>query len=290
MIKSITPAIICLTTLLFLSSCNETTTPPVELATVEVKVAAIVNGKIITEQEVREKLKTPKDHDLNPELKLITLKMLVRKELAAQKAIELGLDNDPTYAAQLQRLTMQLNTFRRDKLSELFEAVEIQAKAIVTDTEVVKFIADNNVRIRSESHILQLMQRSEEQIQQISGQLAAGKSLDAVATDLFPELPSNMNRPWDLGYMNWEQIPDAWNDTLANMQPGETSGIIKGPNERFWIIHLVDRRTNDTIDMESLKGKILQILQREKFRKLKEQTMQALNDAAEIFYPEAQKH
>lgn len=284
MIKSITPAIACLTTLLFLTSCNETSKPPVEMETANVAAMAIVNGKIITEQEVMAKLDTPKGHEVTPELKRRRLNFLVQKELAAQRAIELGLDKDPTYAAQLQRITTQLNGFKRDKLSELFEATEIQARAIVTDAEIDKFIADNTDRIHSESHILQLLQRSEEKIQLISDQIASGKSFDEVATEIFPELPSDMKRPWDNGYMSWKQIPEAWTDTLASMQPGETSGIINGPRGRFWIIHLVDRRTNDAIDMESLKGDIRTILQQEKVSELKEQTMRALNDAADIVY------
>jgi len=289
MIKSITPAFVCLTALLFLMSCNDTNKAESDAA--DVKARAIVNGNVITEQEVMQQLKRDKDHDAFPELKLrreqALLDSMVQQELAAQRAKELGLDKDPAYVAQLQRITTQLDAFKRDKLSKLFESSEIRAKAIITDADIDRYIADNEVSVRFESHILQITQLDPEKIQQVSDQLASGKSFDEVAREVFPKMPDDKIRPWDRGFLKWEQIPGAWTDTLANMQPGETSDIIKGPGRSFWIIHLVDRRSDDTFDMASRRLRIRQILQHEKIRQMKEVTMQALIDPADIDYAEA---
>ncbi len=294
MIKLIRAAILSLTTLLLLTACQEANQPVSQTDTTPdtMKAAAIVNGKIISEQELKDRLEESqaKLRKRNPNLKQhmeqTALKVMVQKELAAQKALELGLDTDPAYLEQMQRITARFNSFKRDRLAELFEAKEIKAKAEPTDSDVDKFIAANEVRIRSESRILQLMQRSEEKIQEISKQLAAGKTFDEVATELFPKLPEEMKRPWDMGYLNWDQIPDAWTAALADLKPGQTSAIIPGPKNRYWIIHLVDRRVNEAIDMDAQKDKITQILRADKLSKLREQTMQALQDSATIIYPE----
>jgi len=169
-------------------------------------------------------------------------------------------------------------------LSDLFEAREIVAKAIVSEAEIDKYIKDNETRLHTNWHILQLLSRKEATIQEISEKLAAGMNFDEVAAEQFPDLPIEFKRPWDLGYLRWDQVPDAWLKPLEDLQAGQSSDIIKGENRRFWIIHLVDRKISDEFELEKSKGNITRILKQRKIQAMKKQAVSSLNAKAQIIY------
>jgi hypothetical protein len=272
-----------------MAACDEVNKAQTELETDGLTPLAFVNGKIISQQDVIQQLDKvrkgqPANQEADPRQEKATLDRLIQKELKAQKALELGLDDDPEYVALLQRMDVRMNSFKREQLSRLFDKSEIQAKANVSNAEIDKFIAEKDAIIRYKSHILQILQRDQEKIQHLSEQLLAGASFDDVAREVYPKMPNDSIHPWDQGYMKWEQIPDAWVDTLIAMQPGDTSGIIKGPRNRFWIIQLVDRKIDESSDMALRRLKIREILQHEKEQQLKKQVLQALHDAADITY------
>jgi hypothetical protein len=287
--KPIALSIIFLFSTLLLVSCeqteNQVPSPPIAGN----NTLVTVNGKAISQAEVDHELRNRKGHDndavVSQERTNRILKNLIQKELKAQKALQLGLDNDEKYQLQMLGLNAQVNAFKRDKLADLFEAREIIARATVSDLQIEQFIEENKEQLHTNLHILQLLNRNEAVMQEISKKLVSGVSFDDVAAEQFPDLPSEFKRPWDLGYLRWDQIPDAWVPALENMKPGESSDIIRGANRRFWVIHLVDRTLNDEFDLNQSKGKIIQILKQRQIQKLKEQAMSTLNDQADIVYP-----
>ena len=90
--------------------------------------------------------------------------------------------------------------------------------------------------------------------------------------------------PWDLGYLRWKQIPESWRNVNYDLNEGEVSGVIRGPNNRFWIIKLIDRRENTKTTFESIKPTILQVLKTEKVEELREKTDKDLRARASIVY------
>jgi len=92
--------------------------------------------------------------------------------------------------------------------------------------------------------------------------------------------------PWDLGYLRWEQIPEAWSDTIDELESGGTSGVIRGPNSRFWIIRLVDKRENPDIEYADVEVKIKEILKSRKVRQFRDDLNAELLQEARVKYPE----
>ena len=71
---------------------------------------------------------------------------------------------------------------------------------------------------------------------------------------------------------------------MNNLAVGETSGIIRSQNRRFWLIKLVDRRDYADYSFETSKPKIKAILKQDKVKKLRASTIKSLRDNATIIY------
>lgn len=216
-------------------------------------VVARVNGAPITDLDVDLKLQND-SHEAAPgdARRKAVLEQLIGKELMAQKALENGLDADPKYKEGLRRMMAQVEAYKRQELAELYLRREGEKRTTFTEDELRAHYQKNEKRIRTEVHVLQILRRSEAAIIEARSMIDRGKSFEEAAKDLFPNLPEGQ-KPWDLGWLSFQKVPEPWRETIDDMKPGEMSGVLRGPNERFWLIKLVEVRENDKIDFESVK-------------------------------------
>jgi peptidyl-prolyl cis-trans isomerase C len=196
---------------------------------------------------------------------------IVREQLAADRARALGLDDDPAYQAELHRRLAPIKAFERQRLSELYYR-SLDADAKVDPAAVRAYFDQHETEIRTEIRVWQILDRDRAAIDQAAAQLAAGTTFEAVAGAKFPHLPTG-RPPWDVGYLRWNQVPAAWKPALAGMKPGDVSGVIAGPRDRFWIIELVDRRQDPATTFETVRPVIEGLLRAER--------AQAARDAAD---------
>lgn len=262
-------------------SCKQEPLRPVE------GVVVTVNGAPITSTDILVNSRNiPRGHQTagavpdNSEI----LEDIILQELAYQRALELGLDADPDYQQDLSRLEAQVNAFKRRALSEAFFKQELSRKTEVSDAEVQRYFDENGAILRTELHVWMVLRRDEDQIRQIQSELNQGQSFEEVAARQFPEMPGMDRQPWDLGYLRWSQVPEAWKEVLYKLQTGETSDIIRGPKNRFWIVKLIDKRENPDITFEQLKPAIVDLLGNEKRGLLRDETIRSLRDKARIVY------
>lgn len=221
------------------------------------KVLARVNGAPITEVDVDLRLRADNHESApGPDHKKTVLDQLVTREILAQKAMERGLDRDPRYQEGLRRLEAQLAAYRRQELSELLLRREGDKRVAITDDDARAHFRAHEKRIRTRVHVLQILRRSEAAIIEARSAIERGKPFEEVAKDLFPGLPEGQ-KPWDLGYLSFQQVPEPWRATVYDMAPGEMSGILRGPNERYWLVKLVDVREDKEITFESVKDAVL---------------------------------
>ena len=82
-------------------------------------------------------------------------------------------------------------------------------------------------------------------------------------------------------------MPESWQGVVKDLPKGEVSGVIQGPNNRFWIIKLIDKRENPSITFESVKPSIMEVLKSAKIEALREQADRELRAEANIVYTEA---
>ncbi len=246
-------------------------------------MVATVNGKPLTELDLLYKLKTDSHQDaMKPEFRQNVLGLLIRDELVLQRGLELGLDADPSYAEPVRKLEVQLAALRRKQMADLYFRHEIAAKVEVSEAEAKRYFDAHQERISTQLHVLQILRRTRGDIEQAKQALDGGARFEEVARSTFPGLAEGQT-PWDLGYLRWVQVPPEWRDAIYAMKPGETSAILTGQKDRFWIVKLVDLRKTDA-QFESEKQGLMEILKSEKLTELRAQAEQQLRARAKIVY------
>ena len=250
------------------------------------KVLATVNGVPITENDVRRSLKRiPHGETLNPEAAQNALQTLVRNELIYQKSLELGLDKIPEYRRKMDEIEAQLRDYKRQEMSTLYKGY-MREKAVVTDAEAREYFEKNSRKIQTKLHVWQIYYKGDEaRIAEDDKELKSGVSFEKVAARRFPNLPKGMKAPWDLGDLYWFQIPAPWQGAIDRLEPGQTSDIIKGPNDRFWVIKLVDKSIDPNITFDTEKLKIVEVLRKQKADELDEKTLSQMRANSKIIYP-----
>lgn len=250
-------------------------------------VVASVNGVPITEADLKaagrgghggEPATAP-----TPDERKAILETVIRDELIAQRAVELGLAADPAYQEQLHLLQAQVDTFRRQRLADLYHAREL-AEVKVTDEEARRYFDDHAARLQTEAHVWQILVRDEARIEEVRRELEAGAAFEEVAARILPQAPGAESRPWDLGYLRWNQTPEPWQPELARLEKGQTSGVIRGPKNRFWIIRLIDRRTSPDVTFESTRATIVDTLKGQRIAARRDEENRALRGKAQIVY------
>jgi hypothetical protein len=219
-------------------------------------VLARVNGVPITRADLQLKLDTGSHEAVpSPEHEQSTLDALITREVLAQRARTLGLTSDPVYIEAQKKLGAQARDFERQALSEILLRREGDRRA-PTEEAARSYFEQNRPRISTELHVLQILRRSEAQAIEARNAIQNGTPFEDVAKSLFPGLPEGQT-PWDLGFMSFSKIPEPWREWVYELKAGETSGIIRGPNERFWIVKVVEVRQNASVTFESVREAVL---------------------------------
>ena len=161
----------------------------------------------------------------------------------------------------------------------------VKNKAVVTDQEAREYFEKNSKSIQTKLHVWQIYYKGKEaQITEDYKDLKSGKPFEKVASKRFPALPKGMKAPWDIGYLYWFQIPAPWQGVVDRLEPGQTSEIIKGPNERFWVIKLVDRSVDPGVTFDTEKGKIVDVLRKKKADELQESMLSQMRTKSKIIF------
>jgi peptidyl-prolyl cis-trans isomerase C len=221
---------------------------------------ATVDGRSITRAEVLASMRSAPSHGGAAETEAEALERVIQEEVLAQHARALHLDDDPAFREQDRLAEARFHAARRAQLAALAERRIAALRPAVGEAEVRAFYEANVARIRREVHVQQILLRDEAAAQQAARDVAAGAAFEEVARRPFAGLDPSL-RPWDLGFLRWNVVPDAWLPALATLSPGQTSGVIAGPNHRYWIIKLVERRDAPDVTLDVARPAILQSLQ-----------------------------
>ncbi len=266
------------------SPANQARGAPDQTPKLAKDVLATVNGAQIREADLRLALSSGgHDREIPPEHMKNVLEVIIRRELIHQRAVELGMDTNHRFQERLRRMEAQLNAFKRRELSELFWR-ETAGKVEISDAEAKKYFTENATRIRTELHVWQILFRKKGQIEQAHSELEQGASFEDVAGRRFPKLPKTARAPWDLGYLRWKQVPEPWQSVVYHLKEGEVSNVIQGPNNRFWIVKLIDMRQNPDITFENIKPTIMEVLKNAKIEELRAKIGRDLRAKARIVY------
>ncbi len=248
-------------------------------------VVARVNGRPITALELSTRLRpagVPRPGEKSgPEQEKAALELMIRQELEAQKAVELGLDASPGFQEELEKMEAQERDWKRKELSKLYRSQELLAKAEVSDDEVKRFFDENTVKVQTEFHVAQLPFRNRAQAEAAQAALAQGKSFEELAAPLYPGVPPEQ-RPWENPALRFENVPKVWWPELSRLEPGSVSGIISAPGDQYWILKLVEKRQNPAITFETVKPGLQTLLRAQRFEERVGQMEKALREKAKV--------
>ena len=266
------------------SACEQ----PEPLAASDIAIVATVNDVALTELDLMLATSSTGGHqtEVAPPDQQEVLQHLILQELAYQKAVATDLDTDAAYQENLRRVEAQIVAFKRKALAELFYEKELAKRSRITDAEARNHFDENTDSISADIRVWQIMRRDENLIEQDRDSLDSGETFEHVAARRFESMPQVSEMPWDLGYLKWEQIPEVWWDAINKLNPGDTSDVIRGPNNRFWIIKLVDQRKNPDISYADVAVKIKDILRSRKVRKFRDDLNAELLREARVEYSE----
>ncbi len=254
-----------------------------KLPSLPANVLAQVNDVAITAKDVELESAPQQGHEqAAPATQTAVLYAVVQKELAAQRALALGLASDPGFQKELKQHETELQVWKRRRLSELFFRKQVDEASMVDDTEARKYYDANVDTIGSEPHLLQILVRDEARAQDALKALQAGTPFEEVARSQYPGLPPSVT-PWDLGFVKWNQMPDAWSEALRTLSPGQTSGVLRGPKDRFWILRLVEKRKIQP-SFEAQRAAIVSFLRNQKIDARRKAVEAELQAQAQVVY------
>ncbi len=276
------PLALCLA----LAACNASHgASPANAPRVEGEVLATVNGVPVTRDEVQGAAHGSLSHGGGaPERNDDALARLIDDELLAQRAVATGLDRDPAFREELRVAEARFRVWRRTQLAALIERRTNDADAGVSDADARRWYEANTARARSEVRVAQILLRDEGAAAQALRELRGGASFDDVARRLAPPSTDPAERPWVIGPLRWHQLPDAWRAPLDALRVDEVSEVIRGPNRRFWILKLLERRENTELTFASTRATIAQVLRDERAATERTRLHDELRRGARIVY------
>jgi parvulin-like peptidyl-prolyl isomerase len=250
----------------------------------QVKVLATVNGVPITEYDMKTRLKRVVTgggvHEAPPNI----LQTLVRDELIYQKSIQLGLDKKPEYRQKLNDIESQLRAFQRQEMAALYRRYVLE-KAAVTESDAREYFGKNATQLQTKFHVFQIFYKGKyPEIVKDHEDIKKGMPFEKVASRRFAGLPKNIKPPWDLGEMSWNQMPQPWKGIVDRLEPGQVSDIIKGVNDRFWVIKLVKKTVDAKITFATEKETIIEMLTQQKADALYNSMLDEMKEKAKIVY------
>jgi len=220
------------------------------------KVAAVVNGHVITTQEVEERFSR-----LNPSVRASlgedhsrVLDQIVTETLLFQEASRRGLDRD----VEVRRLVDEAR--RQILVGRLLEVVQKESKAKVSDEEIAQFYEANQASFLQPeswraSHILTA---DEATAQKALERIKSGEPFATVAQELSTD-PSK-SRGGDIGFFSKGQVIPEFEAACKALKPGELSRVVKTPLG-YHVIQLTEQRSARQKTLEEVKDQIRQAME-----------------------------
>ena len=212
------------------------------------------------------------------------LQHLVQQEALAQRAVAAHLERDADYVAALGPREAQLAAWKREQLSNLYIQSEANRRPAISEADARRYYDANATRIRTEVRVSQILMRDEARITEALTDLRAGMPFDDVAVRQFPSVPDVANKPWELAPLRWNQVPEAWLPALDAVAVGQTSAIIRGAGNRFWILKVLERRENPELTFEASRPLIETFLQEQAVAGARDRIDREARESAHIVY------
>ena len=246
-------------------------------------VLATVNGRKITIKDYNDRLKKLssferaryREQDGHKEF----LKMLVQRELLIQEAKRLGLENDPKVK---ERVAEILKDVTENVMIDEVVQREVFDKIVISDEEAKQYYDENidEFTQKEQVRLRHILLKTEEDAQEVLDALAEGASFEDLARER-SEDPGTAPDGGDLGVWPIDAVWPEIREALADMEVGETSGIVKS-DLGYHIVRLEAREPQVTKEFYEVRDEIKRKLAAQRKRDAYEEWMKRLEDSADI--------
>ena len=219
------------------------------------KILAKVNGMPITAEDVAFRLDL--GHGNKPQYGDKSIDDIINQELLYQQGVRLGLDQDPSY----QRLLVKLNSApagaRRLEMARRVFNTEIAAKVDVTYQEGQDYFEKHAEQIAAQLHLEMIKFAKRSQAEEALKRLRGGASIEEIARPLMGETPVQGRKPWDLGFVGWQQIPVDFTTRIYTLKPGEVSEVLGSRATGFQVVKLIEIRKGARTGYPALSATVM---------------------------------
>ncbi len=241
------------------------------------KTAAVVNGQVITEQEVTQRMA-----GLNPSYRTALgndrkklLEEMIMETVLLQEARRRGLDRD----SQVKQLLKEAK--RQILLGRLLEVLRDSKQVEVTDEEVRRIYEANKDSFKEPetfraSHVLA---ENEETAKKVLERLKAGESFAKLAEEVSKDV--SKAKGGDIGYFSKGQLIPEFEAACEPLKPGELSGVVK-TSLGYHVILLTERKAARVRPLEEVRDQIRKQLAAQQQQRQIETYVQQLRAKAQI--------
>jgi len=227
------------------------------------QVLAVVGGREISQEDMEFLYRS-----LDPQTamqfrtesgKARLLQELVNQELFYLDAVNTGMDQDPEYKAEEEK--MKVNLLKQFAINRLLKDVgvsEKEAEAYYNENKN-RFVNPGSVKA---SHILT---DDAESARKVLDEINAGLSFEDAAQK-YSKCPSKENGG-DLGYFSRGRMVPEFENSAFNMEKGDISSPVK-TQFGYHIIKLFDKKEPETLSFGQVRDKLVQQLTTEKQQNL----------------------
>lgn len=241
------------------------------------KIAAVVNGQVITSEEVDRRfnrLNSAARASLGNDRRRL-IEEVAMETILVQEARRRGLDNDKEVQSLLQEARRQV------LLGRLLEVVRQEGSPAISDEEAAQFYEQNKARmIEPEtfraSHILV---ESEEAAKKALSRVTGGEPFAKVAEEV--SIDPSKSKGGDIGYFTKGQILPEFEAACQRLKPGEMSSLIK-TQLGYHLILLTERRASRPFALDEIRDQIRRQLLAQRQQQKVESFVQQLRAKAQV--------
>jgi len=245
-------------------------------------VVVRVNGSPITSDEVAFTLRGAHGSGISLGMKEKTIENLIDQELIYQKGLKLGLDKDPKYREMVKQMELRLLESKKSEMLRRVYNTQIASRVDITDQDAREYFDKNSNMIGTELRLAVLRFSNKDQASQALKRLKDGTPFEKVASEMVSPHAEGKKKPWDIGFVEWNQVPSGFREMVFSLKPGEVSDIIEDKRTGIQIIKVVDIRQKQDLRYESMRGSIMEFLRDRKIKDAYEQYIEQLRREARI--------
>jgi len=243
-------------------------------------VLARVNGTPITADDVLLRLGGHENLYDTP-LKDKVLDDIINDELLYQKGVKLGLDKDEKYRSKILLMELKIESYKRAEIARMVKQTQINAHTVVSAEEIKDYYDKHADEIGTDLHIALIQFFDESQAKDALAKVRAGTPFDKVAAER-AHITQKGSRPWDKGFLHWNQIPIVFVDSVYGLKKGEVSDILVAAPDELYLVEVLDKKKNPQASFDSMRGVIENHLYAIKTKQAYENYLQQLRKEAAI--------